>query len=52
MRIETTKRHSYTEKFKREREAVALATAQGYKISQAARSLNIGASLLGRWRQQ
>ena len=50
MTIETTKRRSYTEAFKRE--AVALVTEQGYKIAEAARSLDIGANLLGRWRRQ
>ncbi len=50
MTIETTKRRSYTEAFKRE--AVALVTEQGYKISEAARSLDIGANLLRRWRRQ
>ena len=50
MTIETTKRRSYTEAFKRE--AVALVTEQGSKISEAARSLDIGANLLGRWRRQ
>ena len=50
MSIETTKRRSYTEAFKRE--AVALVTEQGCKISEAARSLDIGANLLRRWRQQ
>ncbi len=50
MTTETTKRRSYTEEFKRE--AVALVTEQGYKICEAARSLDIGANLLGRWRGQ
>ena len=50
MTTETRKRRNYTEDFKRE--AVALVTEQGYKISEAARSLGIGANLLGRWRRQ
>ena len=50
MTTEKRKRSSYTEEFKRE--AVALVTEQGYKISEAARSLDIGANLLGRWRRQ
>ena len=50
MTTETTKRRSYTDEFKRE--AVALVTEQGYKIAEAARSLDIGANLLGRWRRQ
>ena len=50
MTTETRKRRNYTEDFKRE--AVALVTEQGYTISEAARSLDIGANLLGRWRRQ
>ncbi len=50
MTTETRKRQNYTEDFKRD--AVSLVTEQGYKISEAARSLDIGANLLGRWRRQ
>jgi len=50
MTTENRKRRNYTEDFKRE--AVALVTEQGYKIAEAARSLDIGANLLGRWRRQ
>ena len=50
MTTEKRKRRDDTEDFKRE--AVALVTEQGYKISEAARSLDIGANLLGRWRRQ
>ena len=50
MTTEKRKRSSYTEDFNRE--AVALVTEQGYTISGAARSLDIGANLLGRWRRQ
>ena len=50
MTTEKRKRSSYTEDFKRE--AVALVTEQGYKISEAARSLRIGANLIGPWRRQ
>jgi transposase len=50
MTTEKRKRRDYTEDFKRE--AVALVTEQGYKIAEAARSLDIGANLLGRWRRQ
>ena len=50
MTTEIRKRRNYTEDFKQE--AVALVTEQGYKISEAARSLDIGANLLGRWRRQ
>ena len=44
------KRRSYTEDFKRD--AVALVTEQGYRVSEAARSLDIGENLVRRWRQQ
>lgn len=47
MTTETRKRRSYTEDFKRD--AVALVTGQGYKPSEAARSLDIGDNLLRRW---
>ena len=50
MTSKTRTRRAYTEEFKRE--AVALITEQGYKIAQAARSLDIGANLLGRWKHQ
>ncbi len=50
MTTETKKRRDYTEDFKRD--AVSLVTEQGYKISEAARSLDIGANLIGRWRRQ
>ena len=50
MTTATRTRRNYTEDFKRE--AVALVTEQGYKISEAARGLEIGANLLGRWRRQ
>lgn len=50
MRSEKRRRSNYTENFKRE--AVALVTEQGYKISEAARSLDVGANLIGRWRRQ
>lgn len=50
MTAETSKRRNYTEDFKRD--AVTLVTDHGYKVSEAARSLGIGDSLLRRWRQQ
>ncbi len=50
MTTETRKRQNYTDDFKRD--AVALVTEQGYKIAEAARSLGIGANLLGRWRRE
>ena len=50
MTTETRLRRNYTEDFKRD--AVSLVTEQGYKISEAARSLDIGAGLLGRWRRE
>ncbi len=43
-------RRKYTEEFKRD--AVALVTEQGYKISEAARSLEIGGNLVRRWRRE
>jgi len=50
MATEARKRRNYTDDFKRD--AVALVTEQGYKIAEAARSLGIGSSLLGRWRRE
>lgn len=44
-----TKR-KYTQEFKED--AVKLVTEQGYKISEAARNLGIGSSMLGRWKQE
>jgi transposase len=44
MTTETRKRRNYTEDFKRD--AVALVTEQGYKPSEAARNLGIGANLI------
>ena len=46
MPSKTRTRRAYKEEFNRE--AVTLITEQGYKIAQAARSLDIGANLLGR----
>jgi transposase len=50
MTTEKRARRKYTEDFKRD--AVALVTEQGYKISEAARSLDINDNLLRRWQQQ
>ena len=50
MTTETRKRREYTEDFKRD--AVALVTEQGYKPSEAARSLDIGNNLIRRWRRE
>jgi transposase len=50
MTTETRKRRNYTEDFKRD--AVALVTEQGYKTSEAARSLGIGDNLIRRWRRE
>ena len=50
MTTETRKRRNYTEEFKRD--AVALVTEQGYKVSEAARSLGIGENLVRRWRRE
>ena len=43
-------RRDYSEDFKRD--AVALVTEQGYSIAEAARSLDIGANMLGRWKRE
>ena len=50
MTTETRKRRNYTEDFKRD--AVALVTEQGYKTSEAARSLDIGDNLIRRWKRE
>ena len=50
MTTETRKRREYTEDFKRD--AVALVTEQGYKSSEAARSLGIGDNLIRRWKRE
>ena len=50
MTTETRKRRDYTEDFKRD--AVALVTEQGYKPSEAARSLGIGDNLIRRWKRE
>ena len=50
MTPETRKRREYTEDFKRD--AVALVTEQGYKPSEAARSLGIGDNLIRRWKRE
>jgi len=50
MTTETRKRREYTEDFKRD--AVALVIEQGYKASEAARSLGIGDNLIRRWKRE
>ncbi len=50
MTTEKRTRRKYPEDFKRE--AVALVTEQGYKVSEAARSLDIGDNLLRRWKRE
>jgi len=50
MTTETRKRRNYTEDFKRD--AVALVTEQGYKPSEAARSLGVGDNLVRRWMRE
>jgi transposase len=50
MTTETRKRRNYTEDFKRD--AVGLVTEQGYKPSEAARSLGIGDNLIRRWKRE
>jgi transposase len=42
-------RRSYTDEFKRE--AVKLITEKGYSVAEAARSLDIGETLLRSWKQ-
>jgi transposase len=46
----TRQRRDFPEDFKRD--AVALVTEQGYSIAEAARSLDVGANLLGRWKRE
>ncbi len=48
MTTERQKRRKYTEDFKRD--AVALVTEQGYRMTEAARSLDINENMLYRWR--
>ena len=50
MTTEKSRRSNYTEDFKREAEA--LVTEQGYKISEAAQCLGVNIKLTGRWRWQ
>lgn len=46
----TTQRKSYSRQFKID--AVQLVTNKGYKISEAARNLEIHPNLLGKWKDQ
>jgi transposase len=46
----TTQRKSYSRQFKID--AVKLVTDQGYKITEAARNLEINPNLLGKWKNQ
>ena len=50
MTIEKRQRRSFPEDFKRE--AVALITEQGYKVSEAARSLDIHENVLRKWKRR
>lgn len=50
MTAETRTRRKFTEDFKRD--AVTLVTEQGYKVSEAARSLDINDNQLRRWKQE
>jgi transposase len=50
MATEKRTRRNYTAEFKRD--AVALVREQGYRVSEAARSLGIGENLLRRWRRE
>ena len=43
-------RRTFTDEFKQE--AVKMVTEQGYKVAEAARSLDVGANLLGRWKRE
>ena len=47
---EKRQRRDFTEEFKRD--AVALVLEQNYTIAEAARSLDITAGLLGRWKRE
>ena len=46
----TNKREQYSKQFKID--AVKRVTEQGYKVSEAARSLGIHEGILGRWKEQ
>lgn len=46
----TEERKSYSRQFKMD--AVKLVTEQGYRITEAARNLDINPNLLGKWRNQ
>ena len=50
MTTEKRQRREFTEDFKRD--AVALVVDQGYSVAAAARSLDITAGLLGRWKRE
>jgi transposase len=50
MTTERRQRREFTEDFKRD--AVALVVEQNYTIASAARSLDITAGLLGRWKRE
>ena len=50
MTTEERSRRKYSEEFKRE--AVALVTEQGYKLAEAARSVDVNANLLSKWRDR
>lgn len=50
MTAEKRTRRSYTEEFKRD--AVALVTEQGYRVSEAARSLGVSENLIRKWKEK
>ncbi len=50
MTTKRTRRPNFPEDFRRD--AVALVVEQGYSQAEAARSLGIGANLIGRWKRQ
>jgi transposase len=49
MTVEKKRRRKYTEEFKRE--AVSLITEQGYRTTDAARSLGINENVLRKWKR-
>ena len=49
MKAEKQSRKQYDESFKRD--AVALVTEQGYKLSEAGRRLGLNPNLISRWKQ-
>jgi len=48
--VSEVQRRKFSQEFKEE--AVRLITEQGYKVSEAARSLGIRSNMLGRWKRE